>query len=85
MRTTVAIEDYLLASAKRRAREQDLTLGQLVERALRRELARTPLPAGRPEVPVFTAGAGPRPGVEVISNRAILEALDADRSLEQLR
>ena len=39
MRTTIAIGDRLLESARREARRRGLTLGRLVEEALRRELA----------------------------------------------
>jgi hypothetical protein len=85
MRTTVAIDDRLLSSAKRRAQQRGLTLGQLVEEALRRELARGEMPAAGPPVPVFREGRGVRAGVEVASTRALLEALDEGQPLEQLR
>jgi hypothetical protein len=75
MRTTIAVDDHLLAAAKRRAREHDQTLGQLIEDALRRELAE-PLPGESVQVPVFHGGDGPVLGVDLRSNRAILEALD---------
>ena len=85
MRTTLAIEDRLLAAAKRRARARGLTLGQLVEEALRAELARAPAGTDRPKVPVFRGGSGVRPGVDLSSNRAIQEALDEGTPLEKLR
>jgi hypothetical protein len=85
MRTTVSIEDRVLRSAKRRARQLGLTLGQLVERALRRELERPAKPTGRPEIPVFRGGDGVCRGVDVSSMRTILEALDRGRPLEKLR
>lgn len=75
MRTTVAIDDNLLAAAKTRARQQGATLGELVEAALRRELADRE-PAAIVPLPVFTAGTGPRPGVDLRSNRALAELLD---------
>ncbi len=84
MRTTVAIDDHLLTAAKRRARERGSTLGQLVEDALRRELAVSrdaePVP-----IPVFRGGGGPRPGIDLTSNRALREALDEGVSLNDLR
>lgn len=76
MRTTVSIDDELLESAKRRAAERGKTLGQVVEDALRRELAALASPAHRPTVPVFRGGTGPRPGIDLTSNRALHEALD---------
>ncbi|HEY1732910.1 MAG TPA: ribbon-helix-helix protein, CopG family [Acidimicrobiales bacterium] len=75
MRTTVAIDDNLLAAAKARARDQGATLGQLIERSLRRELT-DPRPGAAVALPVFTAGTGPRPGVDLRSNRALAELLD---------
>lgn len=76
--------DNILAGAKRRARERGQTLGQVVEDALRRELARPSRPAAS-EVPVFRRGDGVRPGVDLTSNRALREALDADQELDDLR
>jgi hypothetical protein len=85
MRTTIALPDQLLKTAKREARSRGLTLGRLVEAALRRELSRRSSSAAAPEVPVFRGGGGVRPGVDVSSNRALLEALDEGRPVEQLR
>lgn len=71
-------------AAKRRARERGQTLGQVVEDALRRELS-APSVASPREVPVFRGGGGVRPGIDVTSNRALREALDADLSVDELR
>lgn len=76
MRTTVAIDDEVLAAAKQRARDRDETLGQVVEAALRRALSDQGAPADSPAIPVFTGGTGPRPGIDLTSNRALHEALD---------
>lgn len=84
MRTTVSLDDNLLAAAKRRAREQGRTLGAVVEDALRRELA-APAPEEGVGVPVFDGGGGVRPGVDVTTNRGLREALDEGRSLDDLR
>ena len=84
MRTTVSIPDELLASARRRARERGTTLGQVVEAALRRELAAAETRAA-PPLPVFTRGTGPLAGVEMTSNRALLEALDEGQHLDRQR
>ena len=83
MRTTVAIDDNLLAAAKRRARERGVSLGAVIEDALRATMARG-RPAERPAIPVFRGGTGVRPGIDVTSNRALLEALDADQALDDL-
>jgi hypothetical protein len=75
MRTTVAVDDHLLAAARRRGRERGQTLGQVIESALRRELARST--QNEPvAVPVFRGGDGPLPGVDLRSGRALQEALD---------
>lgn len=85
MRTTIALPDELLKTAKRAARERGLTLGRLVEAALRRELSRTSETRLAPRVPIFRGRGGIRPGIDVSSNRALLEALDEGRRVEQLR
>jgi len=85
MRTTVTISDELLEAAKRRARARGQTLGQVVDAALQRELNATPAAAHVPEVPVFRGGTGPRPGVDLTSNRALLELLDEGVELDERR
>jgi hypothetical protein len=80
MRTTVAINDQLLRAAKTAARRRGYTLGRLVEEALRRELARQG-GVRPPEVPVFRGGSGPQPGVDLRSNRAMLELVDPARAV----
>ena len=85
MRTTVAIEDALLAVAKRRAAEQALTLGQFLEQAIRHEIARDVSAPDRPDVPVHHGQGGVRPAVDVTSNRSLVEALDDGMPIEKLR
>jgi len=85
MRTTVAIDDHLLASARASAHRRHQTLGALIEDALRRELSRAGVDAGRPPIPVFTAGSGPRRSLDMSSNRGLLEALDEGQELDRLR
>lgn len=85
MRTTVSISDELLAAAKRRARERGQTLGEVIDAALRRELAVPGQRAERPPVPVFGGGTGPRPGLDLTSNRALHEALDEGVELDARR
>ncbi len=85
MRTTISIGDELLKSAKLRARERGVTLGTLVEEALRRELSVRDDPEHRPPVPVFRGGNGLRPGVDITSNRALQEFLDEGLPFEKLR
>ncbi len=85
MRTTISIHDELLKSAKLRARERGVTLGTLVEDALRRELSLRDEPAAAVELPVFRGGTGPRPGLDLTSNRAIYEFLDEGVELDKRR
>jgi len=85
MRTTISIHDELLKTAKLRARERGVTLGTLVEDALRRELSVRDEPEHRPPVPVFRGGTGPRPGLDLTSNRAIYEFLDEGVELDKRR
>jgi hypothetical protein len=85
MRTTVSISDEVLAAAKRRARERGVTLGQFVDAALQRELNESRPSSDVPAVPVFLGGTGPRPGIDLNSNRALLEALDEGVELDDRR
>jgi hypothetical protein len=85
MRTTVRIDDHLLESARRRARNRGLSLGELFEVALRRELSQERAVEESPLIPVFCGGDGPRPGIDLNSNRALLEYLDEGGDLERLR
>jgi hypothetical protein len=84
MRTTVAIADELLASAKFEARQRGLTLGQYIEQALRSQLAGqadgTP-----PAIPVRRGGSGLRPGVDASSYRTLLQAMEEGLPVEDLR
>lgn len=85
MRTTVAIDDEVLAAARLRAKAQGETLGRVIEAALRRDLAAEKDLRPPPAIPVFTGGTGPRPGLDLASNRALHETLDEDLPLDQRR
>lgn len=82
MRTTLSIDDELLAAAKEAARGRGYTLGRLVEDALRRELV-APRATGSPAIPVFHRGTGPQPGVPLRSNRALIELLETSDRKQQ--
>lgn len=75
MRTTVSINAELLAAARQEAARRGQTLGQLVEDSLRRELS-APGTAQPLPLPVFHGGTGPKPGIDLRSNRALAELLD---------
>lgn len=85
MRTTVSISDELLTAAKRLASERGQSLGAVIDAALRRELTLPRRRDDRPALPVFHGGSGPRPGLDMTSNRAVQEVLDEDTPLEELR
>lgn len=78
MRTTVRLDDELLAAAKRRAAETGRTLTEVMADALRRELA---LPAalaerGSVELPTF-GGNGLQPGVDLDDTAGLVDLMEA--------
>jgi hypothetical protein len=75
MRTTLRLNDSLMAQAKRCAAAEGMTLTALVEDALRRRLADHPRAADEPALPTFDGG-GTRPGVDVFDNSALLAYMD---------
>lgn len=85
MRTTISVDDSLLKTAKRRARQMGVTLGELISAALRRELARTPRTDADHQIPVFSGGSGLRSGIDATSTASLLEALDRDAPVEKLK
>jgi hypothetical protein len=80
MRTTFTIDDELLAEYKRLAAASHRSLSDVVQDALREALARRREREGRPpvELPVFRGAGGVLPGVDLSSNAALSELLDAD-------
>lgn len=86
MRTTIAIDDGLLETAKAHARERHLTLGQLIEAGLRRELACSEAePEIGPPLPVFH-GSGLLPGIDSTSNASMAAAVsDKNEEFARLR
>jgi len=76
MRTTVRLDDELLAAAKRLAVETGRTLTAVIEDALRRELGRRDEAGGaRPELPTFR-GRGLQPGVDLDDTAALLDLME---------
>lgn len=76
MKTTLEIDDRILARAKRAAAEQGITLRALVEDALRARLAPKPESARsyRFEPPVVRGDAPPR--VDIADRQALYDVLD---------
>ncbi|MEW6319473.1 MAG: DUF2191 domain-containing protein [Acidobacteriota bacterium] len=81
MRTTVRLDDALLARAKREAARRGVTLTSLIERGLRLVLAgpQKARPRERVELPVCRAGGGTLPGVDLDDGAALLDILEGRR------
>jgi len=81
MRTTLRLDDALLARAKREAARRGETLASLVERGLRLALA-APQPhpmQHRVEIPVSREGGGTLPGVHLDDSAALLDLVEGRR------
>ena len=78
MRTTVRLDDHLLAQAKQYAAASGKTLTAVLEDALRESLARRARPARRRRVRLRTFnGGGLCPGVDLDDSAALLDLLDS--------
>lgn len=80
MKTTLDINDALLADAKALAAQQRTSLTRLIEEGLQLRLrsARPPAKASRRKLPVFKGRGGMVAGVNPLSNKAMQEAADDD-------
>jgi hypothetical protein len=80
MKTTLDINDALLANAKALAAQQRTSLTRLIEEGLQLRL-RSAQPAAksvRRKLPVFKGRGGMVAGVNPLSNKAMLDAADDD-------
>lgn len=80
MKTTLNINDHLLADAKALAARQRTSLTRLIEEGLTLRL-RAPVFAkrcGKLRLPVFKGRGGLVAGLNPLSNRSLLNALDDD-------
>ena len=80
MKTTLDLNDQLLADAKALAAQQRTSLTRLIEEGLQLRLrAQAAKPARRGlRLPVFDGGSGVVVGVDPKSNKALLAALGDD-------
>ena len=81
MKTTLDINDALLANAKSLAVRQRTTLTRLIEEGLQLRLKslRTATPAARRHrIPVFKGRGGLVSGLDPLSNKALLDAAGDD-------
>lgn len=76
MRTTVRLDDELLAAAKRRAAQRGVSLTSVIEDALREALARRTVPPSEvARLPAWDGG-GARPGVHLDDSASLHEVMD---------
>ena len=81
MRTTIRLDDDLLAEAKELAARTRRSLNSVIEDALRESLARRRRHAGRKPVTLTTyRGRGLRPGVDLDDTAALYDLMDADEA-----
>lgn len=79
MKTTLDINDRLLADAKSLAAQQRTSLTRLIEEGLQMRLRAQAAPArGKLRLPVFKGRGGLLAGVNPVSNKALLKALGDD-------
>ncbi|MFM7532935.1 MAG: DUF2191 domain-containing protein [Rubrivivax sp.] len=80
MKTTLDLNDQLLADAKALAAQQRTSLTRLIEEGLHLRLRAKANAAqhGRVRLPVFKGRGGLVKGVNPLSNQAMLEAIDDD-------
>jgi hypothetical protein len=77
MRTTLRLDDDILARAKKLAIDTNRTLTQVVEDALRMALAQRGPKAARKTIKLHTCGGkGLQPGVDLNSNAALAKLMD---------
>lgn len=78
MRTTINLDDALLAEAKQVAARTGRSLTAVVEDALRQSLyRRDPTTRQAVEVPVFGEG-GTQPGIDLDDSAALLDLMEQD-------
>jgi hypothetical protein len=78
MRTTVRLDDHLLAQAKRHAADMGKTLTAVIEEALRESLARrAPSAKAKPVRLKTVRGDGVRAGVDLDDSASLLDLMDS--------
>lgn len=85
MRTTIRVDDELLAEVKALAARSHRSLNSVVEDALREMLSRQRAPQPRPRVELPTyGGSGTRPGVDIEDWADVKRALE-DEDIARFR
>ena len=78
MRTTLDLNDGLLARAKAAAARERTTLTRLIEEGLALRLRRRPAVGEPVPLPVYDGHGGIAPDVDPLRNRSLLDAADED-------
>ena len=77
MRTTIRLDDELLAELKQYAARNNRTLTAVIEEAVRQLLAQRERLKDRPPVQLITVdGDGPLPGVDLDDSAGLLELME---------
>ena len=83
MRTTIRLDEQLLAAAKQTAAASGRTLTAVIEDALRETLARGAARPPRRRLRLTTVdGNGPRPGVDLDDTASLLELMESTRGTD---
>lgn len=78
MKTTLNLNDVLLAQAKALAAQQHTSLTRLIEEGLQLRLRAQRAPAKPVRLPIYRGKGGLVPGLDALSNKALLDAADQD-------
>jgi hypothetical protein len=78
MKTTLNLNDLLLARAKALAAQQRTTLTRLIEDGLQLRLRQQQTAPRRVRLPVHRGQGGLAPGLDGLSNKAMLQAAELD-------
>lgn len=76
MKTTLDLNDALLTQAKTLAARQRTSLTRLIEEGLQLRLRAQRAPAKPMRLPVYRGKGGLAPGLDGLSNKALLDAAD---------
>ena len=78
MKTTLDLNDALLTEAKTLAAQQRTSLTRLIEEGLQLRLRAQRAPGKPARLPVYRGRGGLAPGLDGLSNKAMLDAADRD-------
>jgi hypothetical protein len=78
MKTTLNLNDALLANAKALAAQQHTSLTRLIEEGLQLRLSAQAKAGKAPKLPVYRGRGGLMPGLDALSNKALLDAAEHD-------